>query len=64
MDEVRKILRAALRDHWETPVELLVEDILKRLKPYLKGPPIPVIESGALKAWIDGTLNEYTEKGA
>ena len=40
MDEIRKLLREALRDHWETPVELLVEDILQRLikASLLKGP--------------------------
>ena len=64
MDEIRALLKEALKDHRETPVELLLEDILQRLEPYLKGPPVPVIEPGALKAWIDGTLNEYTEKRA
>ena len=55
MEEIRKQLRAALRENdvWETPG--LVNDILRRLKPYLKGPPVRVIEPEALKAWIDGT---------
>ena len=64
MDEIRALLRAALREHRDKPLEELVEGILKRLKPYLKGPPVPVIEPEALKAWIDGTLNEHTKKRA
>ena len=38
MDEIRALIKAALKDHLETPLELLVEDIIYRLKPYLKTP--------------------------
>ena len=52
MDEIRKLLREVLRDHWETPVELLVEDILRRLEPYLKGPKIPIKKLNDLAGWL------------
>ena len=52
MDEIRELLQDALRDHWETPVELLVEDILQRLEPYLKGPKIPIKKLNDLAGWL------------
>ena len=64
MDEIRAQIQEALKDHLKTPTELLVEDIIQRLAPHLKGPPVPVIEPGALRAWIDGTLHQKAEKRA
>ena len=52
MDEIRELLQDALKDHWDTPVELLVEDIIQRLEPYLKGPKIPVKKLNDLSGWL------------
>ena len=52
MDEIRALLREALREHWETPVELLVEDIVQRLEPYLKASSIPIKKLNELAGWL------------
>lgn len=59
MDEIRKLLRAALRAHRfdnlsvsEYPEGVLVGDILRRLEPYLKGPKIPIKELKDLAGWL------------
>ena len=72
MDEIRAILRQVLEAYEPAyqdirkrhRIEMTVKELTRRLKPYLKGPPVPVIKPEALKAWIDGTLNKSTEKGA
>ena len=66
MDEIRALIWKKLEHYEATPITMAdcVEGLLKALKPYLKGPPVRVIEPEALKAWVDGTLSEYTEKGA
>ena len=54
MDEIRAILETAIRRfrYSGQTREELVEDILQRLEPYLKGPKIPVKQLSDLAGWL------------
>ena len=52
MDEIRAQIQEALKDHLKTPTELLVEDIIQRLEPYLKGPKVPIKKSSWMSGWL------------
>ena len=54
MDEIRALIREALLtyDATDMPTDFCVEELLRDLKPYLKGPPIPIKKLNDLEGWV------------
>ena len=61
MDKIRTQLKEALKDHENTPTDLLIEDIIKRLTLYFKEPPVQIVELDAIKEWVEGRLGKETK---